>query len=82
MREGSRPLARFHRAQLTGILFVLKTPGCVGTTCAPRGGCLDLACWRRLGDCKAAGVWRCLRELPLAKLRAAGRPDRLLARLR
>lgn len=63
------------RACLTGILFVLLT-GIQWEMLPQEMGCgCGMTCWRRLAEWQAAGVWRKVHEILLAKLNAAERID-------
>jgi len=60
---------------LTGILFVLQS-GIPWEMLPKEMGCgSGMSCWRRLHAWQKAGVWDCLHEVLLAKLRAADRID-------
>lgn len=72
--KGGRPPIG-NREALTGILFVLKT-GIPWEDLPQEMGCgCGMSCWRRLRNWQAAGVWKRLHHLLLAKLRGAGRLD-------
>src|SRR5215208_1145110 len=63
------------RAALTGIIFVLKT-GIPWEYLPQEMGCgAGMTCWRRLRDWQAAGVWRALQQVLLARLQGAERLD-------
>ena len=70
---GRKPLD--NRRALTGVLFVLKT-GIAWNDLPQEMGCgSGVACWGRLRDWHAAGVWAQLHEVLLAELRYADKID-------
>ena len=70
---GRKPLD--NRRALTGVLFVLKT-GIAWNDLPQEMGCgSGVACWGRLRDWHAAGVWAPLHEVLLAELRYADKID-------
>ena len=70
---GRKPLD--NRQALTGILFVLKT-GLAWNDLPQEMGCGSaVACWGRLRDWHAAGVWERLHAVLLAELRYADKID-------
>jgi transposase len=71
---GRKPLD--NRRALTGILFVLKSGIPWEMLPQEMGSGSGMTCWRRLSEWQAAGVWRRLHELLLAKLRQADQIDR------
>src|SRR5215212_7863717 len=72
--KGGRPPLP-DRAALTGIIFVLKT-GIPWEYLPQEMGCgAGMTCWRRLRDWQAAGVWRALQQVLLARLQGAERLD-------
>lgn len=62
------------RVCLTGILFVLKT-GIPWEDFPQEMGCCGMTLLNRLRDWQAAGVWREIHELLLARLRGADKID-------
>ncbi len=72
--KGGRPRVP-DRPSLTGILFVLKT-GIPWEDLPQEMGCgAGMTCWRRLRDWHAAGVWRKLHRVLLARLNGANQID-------
>src|SRR5205809_5449598 len=63
------------RAELTGILFVLRS-GIPWNMLPPEMGCgSGSTCWRRLVRWQRAGVWKRLHRVLLTELRRRGRLD-------
>lgn len=63
------------RAELRGIVHVLRTGVTRADVPSETIGCSGVTCWRHLRDWTEAGVWPRLHEILLAELRAAGLLD-------
>jgi transposase len=72
--KGGRPPI-FHRAALTGIVFVLKS-GIPWEMLPAEMGCgSGMTCWRRLRDWQQAGIWERLHHVLLDRLGRANAID-------
>ena len=64
-----------NRQALTGILYVLKS-GVPWSMLPKEMGCgSGMSCWRRLRAWQVGGVWQCIHEVLLSKLREADKLD-------